>query len=93
MKITIEPQPREFIGRQPPATRKRLREMLHAVEKNELQPGPLDDELDGFYKLKIEGYRLIVQHVASDDGSFYRVVFAEKRSVVYELFKQTLGWE
>jgi mRNA-degrading endonuclease RelE of RelBE toxin-antitoxin system len=93
MKVTIEPQPREFIGRQPPAARKRLRELLHAVENGKLYPQPLEDDLDGFYKLKIEGYRMILQHAAGKQGPFFRVVFAERRGVVYEIFKQTIGLE
>lgn len=93
MKITVEQQPRDFIRRQPPAARKRLRDRLHQVEAGKVFPEPLEDELDGFYKLKIEGYRMILQHASGLHGPFFRVVFAEKRSAVYELFKQTIGLE
>ena len=93
MKVTLEPQPREFIGRQPPATHRRLREVLHAVESGKVFPEPLEDELDGFYKLKMEGYRLIIQHTSSADGPFFRVVFIERRSTVYEIFRQLLRLE
>jgi hypothetical protein len=93
MRVTLEPQPVEFIGRQPPARRKRLRDILHEVESGKLYPEPLFDELDGFYKLKIEGYRMIIQHSSGDSGPFFRVVFAERRGVVYELFKQLIGLE
>ena len=93
MKITLEPQPREFMSRQPPETRKRLREILHNVERGKTLPEPLEDELDGFYKLKAEDHRLVVQHVAGDDGPFFRVVFIERRKVVYEMFRQMAGLE
>jgi mRNA-degrading endonuclease RelE of RelBE toxin-antitoxin system len=93
MKLTIEPQPRAFIRRQPPATRRHLREILHALERGQSTPEPLEDELDGFYKVKVEGYRLILQYASGDEGPFFRVVFIERRSVVYEMFRQLIGLE
>jgi mRNA-degrading endonuclease RelE of RelBE toxin-antitoxin system len=93
MKITVEPQPREFIQRQAPDARRGLREALHTVETGKAFPVALQDELDGFYKLKFDGYRFILQHVASPDGPFFRVVFCERRAGVYQLFKLTLGLE
>jgi mRNA-degrading endonuclease RelE of RelBE toxin-antitoxin system len=93
IKVTIEPQPPEFIQRQPPETRKRLREAIHAVERGEVFPKPLEDELDGFYKLKVERFRIIIQSASEAGGPFFRNVFAERRKVVYELFSQILGLE
>ena len=93
MRVTLEPQPRDFINRQPPETRIRLREALHGVERGEINPAMLEDDLEGFYKVRMDRYRFILQHVASAEGSFYRVVFCERRKVVYELFSQLLGLE
>ena len=93
MKVTVEPQPREFIGRQPPDARKQLREAIHALENGEVFPEPLEDELEGFYKLKVNRYRLIVQSVAAAGGPFFRIVFAERRKAIYELFSQILSLE
>jgi mRNA-degrading endonuclease RelE of RelBE toxin-antitoxin system len=93
MRVTVEPQPREFIRRQPPATRQRLREALRAIERGKMFPEPLDEELEGFYKVRVENCRLIVQHVAGEAGPFFRVVFIERRSVVYEMFRQIIALE
>ena len=93
MRVTIEPQPRAFIRRQPPATRQQLREVIHSIERGKIFPEPLDEELDGFYKVRVENCRLIVQHVAGEAGPFFRVVFIERRSVVYEIFRQIVGLE
>jgi mRNA-degrading endonuclease RelE of RelBE toxin-antitoxin system len=93
MRVTVEPQPREFIRRQPPATRQQLREVIHAIEREEIFPEPLDEELEGFYKVRVENCRLIVQHVAGEAGPFFRVVFIERRSVVYEMFRQIIALE
>jgi hypothetical protein len=93
MKIEVElgEQPLEFIRRQPPDTKRALRDALHGVERGKTFPEPLDDPLDGFYKLKVSDCRMILQSAPSKSGPRFRVVFAERRSVVYELFKQLLG--
>ncbi len=93
MRVTIEPQPRAFIRRPPPATRRQLQETLHAIKRGKIFPEPLDEELDGFYKMRVENCRLIVQHVAGEAGPFFRVVFIERRSVIYEMFRQIIALE
>lgn len=62
-------------------------------ERGKIFPEPLDEELEGFYKVRVENCRLIVQHVAGEAGPFFRVVFIERRSVVYEMFRQIIGLE
>jgi mRNA-degrading endonuclease RelE of RelBE toxin-antitoxin system len=92
-KVVIEDQVLDFIRRQPPATRKLLREVLHAVENGERFPEPLEDELDGFYKLKHERIRIILKYESGENGPAFKAVFAEQRKVVYEMFSQLLGLE
>jgi mRNA-degrading endonuclease RelE of RelBE toxin-antitoxin system len=53
----------------------------------------LEDELDGFYKVKVNRYRLILQCEPGKSGPRFKIVFAERRNVVYELFSQILGLE
>ena len=92
-KVIVEDQVLHFIQRQPPETRKALREALHAVENGDLFPEPLEDELDGFYKLKVERIRIIMQPDAGKAGPVLKAIFAERRRVVYEMFSQILGLE
>ena len=92
-RVLIEDQVLGFIRRQPPEARKRLRETLRAVENGEIFPEPLEDELEGLYKLKIDRIRIILQSDASHSGPVFKAVFAERRKVVYELFSQILGLE
>jgi mRNA-degrading endonuclease RelE of RelBE toxin-antitoxin system len=93
IKVTLDQQPLEFIRRQPPQSRKRLRDALHAVERGAVFPEPLEDELEGFYKVKVDRCRLILQSVTGEEGPRFRVVFAERRKTVYEMFSQILGLE
>lgn len=92
-KVLLETQVVDFIRQQAPQSRKHLGEKLHAVENGKLFPEPLEDKLEGFYKLKHERYRIILQAVPGESGPVFKAVFAERRAVVYELFSQILGLE
>jgi hypothetical protein len=81
------------IRRQSPDARKGLRAAIHAIERGDSFPDPLEDELEGFYKLRAENCRLILKHESGDKSPLLKVVFAERRSVVYEMFRQIVGLE
>ena len=93
MKVTVEPQPREFIRRQPPAARQQLRETIHSIERGKIFPEPLDEELEGFYKVRVENCSLILKHESGDKAPLFKVVFAERRSIIYEMFRQIIALE
>ena len=92
-KLTLDQQPADFIRRQPPEPRRMLRESLQDIADGKTFPEPLTDELEGFYKVRVSGYRMLLKAEASESGPAFDVVFAERRRVVYELFKQMLGLE
>lgn len=89
-RVTLDDQPAEFLRSLPPASKRQVRERLHELEGG-ASPEPLYDELEGFYKIKVGSFRLIAHSLPSAAGPHYRVVFAERRSVVYDLFKQLMG--
>ncbi len=93
IEVIVEAQPLAFIRRQPPDARKRLREAIHAIERGETFPELLEDELEGFYKMRVENCRLILQHKSGGRAPLFKVVFAERRSVVYEMFRQIIALE
>ena len=93
IEVLVEAQPLAFIRRQSPDARKKLRAALHAVERGDVFPDSLEDELEGFYKLRVENCRLILKHETGGAAPLFKVVFAERRSVVYEMFRQIIGLE
>jgi mRNA-degrading endonuclease RelE of RelBE toxin-antitoxin system len=93
IEVIIEEQPLAIIRRQSPDARKRLRAAIHAIERGDSFPDPLDDELEGFYKLRVENCRLILQHESGGKAPLFKVVFAERRSVIYEMFRQIIALE
>jgi mRNA-degrading endonuclease RelE of RelBE toxin-antitoxin system len=90
-KVTLDDQPLDFIRRQPPEAKRALREALHQVEAGKSIPAPLGDELEGFGKVKVGDYRLVLQSLPGGYGPAFRVVFAERRKYVYVLFSQIIG--
>ena len=93
IEVIVEAQPLAFIRRQPPDARKKLRAAIHEIERGEAFPEPLEDELEGFYKMRVENCRLILKHESGDKAPLFKVVFAERRSVVYEMFRQIIALE
>ena len=93
IEVIIEEQPLAFIRRQSPDARKRIRMAIHDIERGAAFPEPLEDELEGFYKVRVENCRLILKHESGGAAPLFKVVFAERRSVVYELFRQIIGLE
>ena len=93
IEVIIEEQPLAFIRRQSPDARKSLRTAIHDIERGAAFPEPLEDELEGFYKVRVENCRLILKHESGSKAPLFKVVFAERRSVVYEMFRQIIGLE
>ena len=93
IEVIIEEQPLGFIRRQPPDARKSLRAAIHDLERGTIFPEPLTDELDGFYKVRVGNSRLILKHESGAAAPLFKVVFAERRSLVYEMFRQILNLE
>ena len=93
IEVLVEAQPLAFIRRQSPDMRKKLRAAIHAIERGDMFPDPLDDELEGFYKVRVENCRLILMHETGTTAPLFKVVFAERRSVVYEMFRQIIALE
>lgn len=92
-RITLDQQPKDFLRGLPPITKRAVRNTLHAIERGDDWPLALENDLDGFYKIKVAGLRLIAQQLPSERGPHFHIIFAERRPLVYVLFKQLLGLE
>jgi hypothetical protein len=93
IRVTLDEQPLAFIRGQAPETRRALRDALRNVESGKLFPVHLDDDLEGFCKLRVGVFRLILKSTTGTSGPGFRVVFAERRRLVYLLFSQIIGLE
>lgn len=87
MKVELSEQVLEFVRRLPPDPRRRLRRALRdlATERGDLQA--LEGPLEGYCRLRVGAYRIVLSYAKR--GTI-QCVFAERRSIVYELLVELL---
>ena len=85
--VRISSQVETFLASLAPEPKKRLRAALVALGKGEGDMKALEDDLAGFYRLRVARYRVVFCYRAPDTID---CIFAEERSMVYELFSALL---
>jgi mRNA interferase RelE/StbE len=89
--IELEQQVVEFIRSLPPQPRKALRRALRDLEKEKGNIRALEGELQGFYRLRVQRYRIIFFYHIRDEKRTIRCVYAAPRSIIYEVFAQQIS--
>ncbi len=79
-----------FVRGLAPVPRARIRRALDHLGRGRGDIKALEEDLAGYYRLRVGPHRLVVRYVVESDARHIRVVFAERRRVVYELFAQML---
>lgn len=87
MRVLLAEQVVDFVRRLPPEPRRRVRRALRDLGKGTGDIGPLEAPLQGYCRLRVGAYRIIVSHATPRT---VRCVFAERRSIVYEVFADVL---
>lgn len=88
MKVEISLQAADFVRRQAPEPRRRLRRALRDLAKGKGDIIPLEGPLTPDCRLSVGGYRIIVSY--AEPGAV-QCIFAERRSIVYEVFARVLA--
>jgi mRNA-degrading endonuclease RelE of RelBE toxin-antitoxin system len=88
MRVELAPQVIDFVRRLPPEPRRRLRRALRALANEKGDIMPLEGPLDGYCRLRVGGYRIIF---AYSGRRAIQCIFAERRSIVYEVFAAALS--
>lgn len=86
--VEVSTQVVEFMGTLAPEPRKRLREALRKLAREEGDICALEANLDGFYRLRVGSFRVIFFYAAKPGHRIIRCVFAERRSIIYQTFAQ-----
>jgi mRNA-degrading endonuclease RelE of RelBE toxin-antitoxin system len=87
MKIDLSPQVAAFVRSLAPEPRRKIRLALKGLAKGQGDVKSLEGPLASYSRLRVQSYRVIF---------FYRsphrieCVFAEHRSIVYEIFAEAL---
>jgi mRNA interferase RelE/StbE len=81
--VVISAQVESFVRALAPEPRRRVRRSLETLAKGQGDIRTLEEELEGYHRLRIGRYRVIFRY--SDDGAIL-CVFIETRALVYQLF-------
>jgi mRNA-degrading endonuclease RelE of RelBE toxin-antitoxin system len=87
MKVELSPQVVDFVRRLPPEPRRRLRLALRGLTNEKGDIKRLESPLEAYCRLRVDGYRVVIHYAI---GGAIQCVFAERRSIVYEVFAATL---
>lgn len=85
MKISASDQVAEWLGSLAPEPKRRIRAALKGLEDWQGDIKPLRGELEGFYRLRVGGYRIVYRVMR---GKMIQLEYADTRDVVYETFRQ-----
>lgn len=87
MRVRLSAQVVEFVRSQAPDPRRRLRNALRALTREEGDLKALEGPLQEYHRLRVGSYRVVFRYASS---KVVECVFAERRNVVYEIFAETL---
>jgi mRNA-degrading endonuclease RelE of RelBE toxin-antitoxin system len=87
MKVRLAPQVLDFARSLAPEPRRRLRRALRDLEKGKGDVKPLEGPLQNYCRLRVGPYRVVLMYSKSRT---IECVFAERRSIVYEVFADAM---
>ena len=85
MKISASEQVAEWLSRLAPEPKRRVHAALRNLQAWRGDIAPLQGELEGFFRLRIGGYRIVFRVMPRQ---MIRSEYADTRDVVYEVFRQ-----
>jgi len=85
MKTSASDQVADWLRSLPPEPKRRVRAALKGLEHWQGDIKALRGELDGFYRLRVGGYRIVYRLTT---GEVIRLDYADTRDVVYEAFRR-----
>ncbi len=92
-EVRIAPQVEEFVKSLAPEPRQALRRAIKGLAKEAGDIKALEGKLAGWKRLRVAGFRVLFKETAERGIRVINCVFANYRSVVYEMFAQLLAAE
>jgi mRNA interferase RelE/StbE len=90
LEVELEQQVVDFVHSLPPQARQALRRALRNLMHERGDIRALEGELEDFYRLRVQRYRVIFFYQLRDKQRVIRCVYAAARSIVYEVFAQRI---
>jgi mRNA-degrading endonuclease RelE of RelBE toxin-antitoxin system len=92
-EVRVGPQVEEFVKSLAPESRQALRRAIKGLPKGQGDMKLLEGKLAGWHRLRVAGYRVIFKETIETDTRIINCVYANHRSVIYEMFAQLLADE
>jgi hypothetical protein len=92
-EVRVAPQVEEFVKSRAPEPRQAPRKAIKglAVEQGDVKP--LEEKLAGWNRLRVSSHRVLYKETAESGVRVINCVYANRRSVICELFQQLLADE
>ena len=90
-RVKVEAQIESFVKSLAPEPRRRLVRAIKGLAEDRGDIKRLEGRLDGYSRLRVAGHRVLFNERSAHGERIIDCVFAEKRSVVYELFVRLLS--
>lgn len=90
IKVELSEQVVAFVARRAPEPRRALRAALRALARENGDLRSLEGPLSNYHRLRVGGYRIILAYRCPGTRRTIQCIFAERRSVVYEVFQELL---
>ncbi len=91
--VHVSPQVIAFVKSLAPEPRGTLTRAIKALAADRGDIQRLEGKLEGFCRLRVAGHRVIFREVYRKGARHIDCMFAEKRSIVYDLFVQLVAEE
>ncbi len=92
-RVHVSPQVIAFVKSLAPEPRRKLTQAIKALAGDRGEVKPLEGKLAGYSRLRVSGHRVLFREVFRSGARHIDCVFAEKRSIVYDLFIQLTAEE
>jgi len=89
-KVRVSGQVEGFVKSLAPEPRKTLRAGLKSLADGQGDIKHLEGELAGWSRLRVQTYRVVFKEIWQDGRRMVDCVYVNRRSVVYDLFKEIL---
>lgn len=87
-RIYLSAQVESLRARLHPEQRRAVKKALIALAAGRGDCLPLDEELEGYHRLRVGEYRIVFRYDGAGD---IRCIFAERRKLVYDLLRANPG--
>ena len=92
-KVEVAPQVKEFVRSLAPVPRRNLTRAVKSLARDAGDRKVLEGKLAGYHRLRVSNHRVIYREQPVAGARVIFCIFAEHRSIVYELFQQMLPKE